>query len=125
MSCEYVATMGGKQTLIVYSGGTSRSQSGNSGAKGDGASHSSSTNNNWAEIGRELFTVAEVAQAHPRMCFVFTPGVPPVLTYLRRYYEPPLDQSPGGNAIKDFITALVFFIASAIFAVAITKLAMQ
>lgn len=97
-TAEYVSSRLGDKTIIVTSGGSGR---GTSRQSSDGMNHSSrsdsdNTNDNWAQQARRLLKPEEVLALHPRVAITFTPNVPPIRTWLLRYYEEPMFGGQGG-----------------------------
>lgn len=88
-TAEYVSARLGEATIIVQSGGTSRSGSLQYGEASNVESHSTSWNENfnWAQQARKLLKPEEVVALSPRTAITFTPGIPPLRTTLLRYYE--------------------------------------
>ncbi|MGO9597031.1 MAG: type IV secretory system conjugative DNA transfer family protein [Isosphaeraceae bacterium] len=88
-TAEYVSNRLGEKTIVVSSGGTSKSTSRQYSSKGDSSSTSYSTNesSNWSQLGRRLLKPDEVLALSQRIAITFTPGVPPIWTTLVRYYE--------------------------------------
>jgi type IV secretion system protein VirD4 len=116
-TAEYVSSRLGEQTICVTSGGTSTSHSHQSSPQGSGST-STSTNENWQQMGRKLMQPAELMTCDPRIAFVFHSGMPPLVTWLIRYYE----QAFQGNFDIGFVRAacetLCLFLCAALFAVA-------
>jgi len=113
-TAEYVSNRLGEETIIVQSGGTSRSTSHQSGQHGSYSS-STSTNHNWAPLGRRLLKPEEVAGLDPRIAITFTPGRPPIWTRLVRYYERGWNHAGGLSPMKMITdTACVFLSAAAL-----------
>ena len=91
-TAEHVSNRLGEQTIIVESGGTNRAHTSqwNDGMHAShGGSISTTTTDNWAQQARKLLKPEEVVALPPRAAITFTPGVPPLLTWLLRYYEEP------------------------------------
>jgi type IV secretion system protein VirD4 len=91
-TAEYVSNRLGEYTQVVTSGGSNRggSRSRSTSENGSGSSsHSSSwgESDNWSQSGRRLLKPEEVTNLDPRIAITFTPGVPPIWTWLIRYYE--------------------------------------
>lgn len=88
-TADYVSTRLGEGTIVISSGGSSTSCSEQvSNQNGQNSRSTSwSTNNNWQQHGRRLLKPEEVMALPERMAITFTPGVPPLLTTLVRYYE--------------------------------------
>jgi hypothetical protein len=87
-TAQYVSDRLGEETIIVTSGGTSKSTT-YQGPTGGPPSESRSfqRSDNWAQQARRLLKPEEVAALPSRTAITFTPGVPPVMTTLIRYYE--------------------------------------
>lgn len=89
-TADLVSNRLGEETIIVDSGGTSRSSSSQrTGGQqfSESISDSRTSNSNWQQQPRKLAKPEEVIALPPRMAITFTPGVPPVRTWLLRYYE--------------------------------------
>jgi type IV secretion system protein VirD4 len=84
-TAEYVSKRLGKWTTVVNSGGSSQSRSRSEGVGNSSVSYGG--NDNWGLHGRELATADELCQMNPRIALTFMPGMPPISTYLSRYYE--------------------------------------
>ncbi len=89
---EMVSKRIGEATIVVKSGSSSRGGSKqyphlmtaqNLGSSGTSWNESSS----WQQVGRSLQKPEEVMQLPERVAITFTPGVPPIMTRLVRYYE--------------------------------------
>ncbi len=113
-TAEYVSNRLGEETIIVQSGGTSHSTS-QSGKEG-GHSSSTSTNDNWQQLGRKLLKPEEVAGLDPRVAITFTPGVPPIWTWLVRYYEEGFGLPRGLGPVKMGFDAACLFLTAAMLA---------
>ena len=75
-TAEYVSKRIGEQTIIVDSGGTSRSTSRQYSARDYGSySTSSNSTSNWQQHGRKLLKPEEVMALSPRTAITFAPGV--------------------------------------------------
>jgi type IV secretion system protein VirD4 len=112
---KYVATRLGEETIIVESGGTSHSTTQQSGQQNGGYSYSTSSNHNWQQMARSLLKPDEVIGLHPRVAITFTPGCPPIWTWLTRYYEKDFGAPTGlGPAKLIFDTACLFLCAAAL-----------
>jgi type IV secretion system protein VirD4 len=110
-TAEYVSNRLGEETIIVASGGTSSGTS-RSGKEG-GYSYSTNTNSNWQQLGRKLLKPEEVAGLDPRVAITFTPGAPPIWTWLVRYYEKGFGLPVGlGSGKMAFDTACLFLAAA-------------
>ena len=89
-TAEYVSARLGEQTIIVQSGGSSRTKNyteNSTGHQGPQVSYGSS--NNWQQQGRKLLKPEEVIALPPRQCITFTPGMAPLLTTLVPSFEEP------------------------------------
>jgi len=89
-TAQMVSDRLGDATIVVDSGGTSRGTTrqrthGHQGS--DSSSTSITQNQNWALQTRRLFKAEELMALPPRLAITFTPGVPPIRTWLLRYYE--------------------------------------
>jgi type IV secretion system protein VirD4 len=87
-TAQYVSERLGEQTIIVTSGGMSRSTT-YQGSMGGTPTESRSfqRSDNWAQQARRLLKPEEVADLQIRTAITFTPGVPPICTTLIRHYE--------------------------------------
>ncbi len=114
-TAEYVSNRLGEETIVVESGGTSTSTSRSPSKEGNTSSYSysESSNSNWSQIARRLLKPEEVAGLDPRIAIAFTPGKPPIWTWLVRYYEPGWNRPGGLGPIKMAFDALCLFLASA------------
>jgi type IV secretion system protein VirD4 len=88
-TAEQVSLRLGEGTIVVASGGSSSSSSEQvSNQNGQNSRSTSwSTNDNWQQHARRLLKPEEVMGLPDRVAITFTPGVPPLLTTLVRYYE--------------------------------------
>jgi type IV secretion system protein VirD4 len=92
-TAQYVSDRLGEETIIVTSGGTSKSTTHQGSMSGPPTvSRSFQRSDNWAQQVRRLLKPEEVAALSSRIAITFTPGVPPVWTTLIRYYE---EKIPG------------------------------
>ena len=93
MTAEYVSNRLGEHTQIVDSGGhrAGGSSQDSSSGQGNNSSHGASWNTsyNWQQAGRKLLKPEEVVALDRDLAITLTPGVPPILTRLIRYYEGP------------------------------------
>jgi type IV secretion system protein VirD4 len=113
----YVSSRLGEETILVESGGTSSSTTRQSSQQGSGSSsYSTSTNDNWQQIGRKLLKPEEVEALDPRVAITFTPGVPPIWTWLVRYYENDFGLPRGLGPVKAAFDAACLFLAAALLA---------
>jgi type IV secretion system protein VirD4 len=113
-TAEYVSNRLGEETIIVESGGTSKGESRQSSQCGNGSSsYSTSTSDNWQQLGRKLLKPEEVTALPDRVAVTFTPGVPPIWTWLVRYYEQGFGLPQGLGQVKAaFDTACLLLAAS-------------
>jgi type IV secretion system protein VirD4 len=88
-TAEYVSNRLGEFTQVVASGGRSAggSTSHQSGGGNNSSSQSWNTSDNWSQAARRLLKPEEVCALNQRECITFTPGRPPIWTWLIRYYE--------------------------------------
>ena len=121
-TAEYVSTRLGEETIVVASGGTGASTSHQSCQQSGGvsASHSTSTNDNWQQLGRKLLKPEEVAALDPRIAITFTPGTPPLWTRLVRYYETAFHAPDRMGWVRRWFDTLCLFITAAALAVMFT-----
>ena len=116
-TAEYVSARLGEETIIVKSGGTGSSESRSASQQGanGSTSYSTSTNDNWQQLGRKLLKPEEVTALDPRVAITFTPGVPPIWTRLVRYYEKDFGLPRGLGPVKAAFDAACLFLAASIF----------
>jgi type IV secretion system protein VirD4 len=130
-TAEYVSNRLGSTTIPVASGGSSTGRSSSSTFGGQGAGSwnsgtSSGRNDNWSQIARKLLHPDEILNLDPRTAITFTPGVPPVLTRLLRYFEERgLTRPPGLIrrtllALATFGRALILLAFTTVFALVLT-----
>ena len=117
---KYVSSRLGEATIVVESGGTSHSTTHQSGQQQGGYSYSTSTNHNWQQLGRSLLKPEEVIGLHPRVALTFTPGVPPIWTWLTRYYEKGFGAPTGLSPAKLIFDSACLFLCSAMLAALFT-----
>ncbi|QJW94190.1 type IV secretory system conjugative DNA transfer family protein [Frigoriglobus tundricola] len=86
-TAEYIANRLGDFTQIVTNGGTNQSTSRQSGEKSGSVSHTSGSNQGWNQAGRKLLMASEIMQLNQRQAITFHPGVPPIMSWLVRFYE--------------------------------------
>jgi type IV secretion system protein VirD4 len=87
-TAQYVSDRLGDETIVVGSGGISRGTTRQRSPMGQTSVSTSFTrNDNWAPQARRLLKPEEVVALPGRLAITFTPGAPPVLTRLIRYYE--------------------------------------
>jgi type IV secretion system protein VirD4 len=87
-TAEYVSQRLGEKTIIVTSGSTSTGTSHQGGDQGQrSTSYSTNGSDNWAQQGRRLLKPEEVMGLSDRIAITFTPGVPPIFSWLVRYWE--------------------------------------
>ncbi len=116
-SAEYVSSRLGEETIIVESGGTSSGTTQQASQQGSGStSYSTNTSHNWQQHGRKLLKPEEVAGLDPRLAITFTPGVPPIWTWLVRYYEKDFGRPTGLSPAKMAFDTACLFLASAVLA---------
>jgi type IV secretion system protein VirD4 len=78
----------GHYTIIVASGGNNRGGSFSSAADGrDTRGWSWGRNDNWSQVGRPLSRPEELMTLPPRCAISFVPGIPPICTTLKPYWE--------------------------------------
>jgi type IV secretion system protein VirD4 len=104
-TAQLVSDRLGEETIVVTSGGTSKSTT----YQGPGAgrpteSHSFQRSENWTQQVRRLLKPEEVTALSSRTAITFTPGVPPLRTTLIRYFE----EDVGATTKRDRSQANVF-----------------
>jgi type IV secretion system protein VirD4 len=120
-TAQYVSDRLGEATIVVESGGTSRSTTMQSSQEGKGsASHSTSRNDNWSQLARRLLKPEEVSALNPREAITFTPGVPPISTWLVRYFEKDFTRFRRIGLVKAFVDATCLLMCAVIVAVMFT-----
>jgi type IV secretion system protein VirD4 len=111
---KYVASRLGEETIIVQDWGTSDSESEQpSGQGGSSKSYSRSRSLNFKQVGRQLLKPEEVIGLHPRVALTFTPGRPPICTWLTRYYEKDFGAPTGLSPAKMILDSACLFLCSA------------
>jgi type IV secretion system protein VirD4 len=115
-TAQYVSDRLGEETIIVTSGGTSSGTTRQESIGGPGSiSHSTQGSDNWGQQARRLLKPEEVAALSSRTAITFTPGIPPLMTTLIRYYEEKLPAS-GSSLLREkveiFARSLVFLVMS-------------
>ena len=114
-TAEYVSARLGDATIIVDDWGESESQQRE--GSGKPASHSRTRNLNHKQVARKLLKPEEILSGlHEREAITFAPGLPPIWTWLTRYYEEDYGQSDGPGPVKMAIDAMCLFLASAMLA---------
>jgi type IV secretion system protein VirD4 len=113
---KYVCSRLGEATWVVDSGGTSHSTTRQSGQQQGGNSYSTSTNYNWQQMGRSLLKPEEVIGLHPRVALTFTPGRPPICTWLTRYYETSFGAPTGLSSARMIVDTARVFLGAAMLA---------
>jgi type IV secretion system protein VirD4 len=120
-TAEYLSARLGDETIIVTSGGTSSSVSRSPSQQGGGnCSYSTSTNDNWQQLGRRLLKPEEVIGLDPRLALAFTPGVPPICTQLVRYYERGFGASTEISPAKMIFDTACLFVGALLLAAMFT-----
>jgi type IV secretion system protein VirD4 len=109
-TAQYVSDRLGEGTIVVESGGVSRGTTRQRSPMGENSvSQSFTGNDNWGLQARRLLKPEEVTALPARLAITFTPGAPPILTSLVRYYEEKL--KPGGrNGLWDKWEKAVIFL---------------
>jgi len=125
-SAEYVSSRMGEMTITIHqaSGGTSHSRSHD--LQGSSTtSYSSNSGWNASETGRKLLKPEEVLALDERIAVVFTPSVPPLFTYLVRYYEPDFKTAPGMGGRGERLRLALWCLRYALTAAAVGGLALM
>jgi type IV secretion system protein VirD4 len=116
-TADYVSARLGEGTIVVRSGGTSGGSSRQQSYGGQqqvSSGQSSNWSENWQQQVRKVLKPEEVMALDPRQAITCTPGVPPILTSLLRYYE---EATPAANAksgIRRFLNAFSTLVISAV-----------
>jgi hypothetical protein len=108
----------GDATIVVGSGGISRGTTRQRSPMGQtSVSESVTRNDNWAPQARRLLKPEEVAALPGRLAITFTPGAPPVLTKLVRYYEEKLQPAKRSRTWEKvgIFSRCFWFLASGLF----------
>ena len=116
-TADYVSSRLGEKTITVDSGGSSYggSRSGDSGKGSPSTSTSWNRSENWSQLGRKLLKSEEVTALPGRVAITFTPGVPPIATWMVRSYENDFHPTPGMGLWRSaFDTACLFATAAMI-----------
>jgi type IV secretion system protein VirD4 len=118
-TAEYVSFRIGESTILAESGGRSYGVSHQDSQDGPGSySTSKNVNENWQQLGRRLKKPEELTVLHPRVCITLHPGLPPIMTWLVRYYEKGFRVPPRMSLEKAaFDTACLFLTAASMAAI--------
>lgn len=120
-TAEYVSNRLGEFTQVVTSGGTSNGRSYQVSTQGaDNRSYSANANDNWQQHGRKLLKPEEVMSLPERVAITFTPGVPPISTWLVRYYEHGFSVPKHMGVLKSVFDTACLFCTALILAVMFT-----
>ena len=120
-TAEYVSNRLGEFTQVVTSGGTSTGTSRQYSQQGtESHSYSSNANDNWQQQGRKLLKPEEVMALPERIAITFTPGVPPIWTWLVRYYEKQFSSPRSMGLLKSAFDTACLFCTVSILAVMFT-----
>jgi type IV secretion system protein VirD4 len=123
-TAEYVSARLGEETIIVTSGGSNTGFSRQTGQGGQGGSVgiSSGASDNWAQMAHKLLNPAQVAGLHERTAITFVQGLPPICTFLKRYYE---DQRKPNGYVKAFSGAIWMLLITGALAFLVTMAAQR
>jgi type IV secretion system protein VirD4 len=121
-TAEYISTRLGDATIVTTSGGTSTGTSRQRSGGDNSTTTSTNANDNWQQSARRLLKPEEVMGLPARTAITFTPGVPPVLTTLTRYYEePPGGRGPFREAARTLAISLLYFLFACALALAVAR----
>lgn len=123
-TAEYVSARLGEATISTESGGTSHSTTQQRGVSNESYSISASSNRNWQFMGRKLLKPEEVAALPERAAITFTPGAPPLMTRLIRYYEKDFKRVWGVGGVGFFRIAfdvIFLFVVTVTFALMVLE----
>lgn len=119
-TAEYVSNRLGDATILVRNWGSNSGSSHQSSPQGGNTSYSSGTNESFQQHGRKLLQPSEVAALDPRIAVTFTPGVPPIATWLVRYYEHDFRAERGLGFFKSVFDTACLFACVSVLAVMVT-----
>jgi type IV secretion system protein VirD4 len=114
-TAEHVSARLGDETIVIESGGVSRSRTRQTPDYGSHGSTSYSVNSseNWQQGARRLLKPEEVLGLSERVAITFTPGIPPIATTLVRYYEKGFrEQSDLWTRMNVYYVSVVGFLFS-------------
>ena len=116
-TAEYVSARLGDETILIESGGVSRSRTRQTPDYGGHSSTSYSVNSseNWQQGARRLLKPEEILGLNERVAITFTPGCPPIRTTLERYYERGLS-----NKVSLWTRLKVYYCCVGLFLFAVT-----
>jgi type IV secretion system protein VirD4 len=87
-TAELVSKRLGDSTIMVEGSGSNSGSSRQYGGNNPPTeSYSNGSSRDWKQQTRKLLNPDEVIGLHPRLALTFTPGLPPICTFLIRYYE--------------------------------------
>jgi type IV secretion system protein VirD4 len=113
-TAAYVSQRLGQETIYLDSSGTSKGGSYSSDGKGSSTNGSNwGTSTNRAQHGKPLLRPEQVERLHPRIAITFTPGVPPLMTRLIRYYENDFKITSGMGLWRAAFDTACLFLATA------------
>jgi type IV secretion system protein VirD4 len=123
-TAEYVSNRLGESTIVINSGGKGSSTGSSRQSSGQGGSNSSNDSSNsslnWQFLGRKLLKPEEVTALPARVAITFSPGVPPIMTRLIRYYEQDFRNPQRIGPAKAVLDTVCLFIPVATLAVMFT-----
>ena len=114
-TAEYVSSRLGEQTIIVQSGGTTRTRSSseNTSASHQGVQVSTGHSENWQQQARKILKPEEVIALPQRQCITLTPSLPPLLTTLVPHFEEPWLYRRNGY--RQFTSSSTLLLRAAVF----------
>ncbi len=124
-TAEYVSNRLGDETILVRSWGSNSTSSHQASPQGGNTSYSSGTNEGFQQHGRKLLQPSEVAALDPRVAITFTPGVPPIATWLVRYFEHDFGTERGLGLLKSAFDTACLLATVSILAVMVTAAAVS
>jgi type IV secretion system protein VirD4 len=106
----------GKETILVEGWNDGESWSSQPSQHGRSTSHTRNRSRDIKQQPRELLQLDEVMNLDERIAITFTPGKPPIWTWLTRYYERGWNQSTGLSPAKMIFDAACLFLAAGMLA---------
>jgi type IV secretion system protein VirD4 len=120
-TARYISDRLGEATVLVDDWGESESRSYQASEHGNGsASYSRSQNRNTKQVGRRLLKPEEVTTLDERVAITFSPGDPPIWTWLLRYYEKNFGLPTGLSPLKVAFDTASLFVSAAMLAALFT-----
>lgn len=121
-TAEYVSNRLGDETILVRNWGSNSGSSHQASPQGGSGTTSYSTglNESFQQHGRKLLQPSEVTALDPRIAVTFAPGVPPMATWLVRYFEHDFRAERGIGPWKAAFDTACLFACVVVLAVMVT-----